>query len=133
MRFLRSKKLIALVAVVLVAAAAAAVGVSAVISRTIVADGQNIHYQIVRSVADGFDSGWHIHPGLAIVQVQEGSVQITQGSCTPKTVNAGETLVEVPYTPVRAVATGRFVWTTTFLIRYEEAVTIPVPSPPSCP
>jgi hypothetical protein len=133
MRFLRSKKLIALVAVVLVAGAAAGVGISAVIGRTIVADGQNIHYQIVRSVADGFDSGWHIHPGLAIVQVQEGSVQITQGSCTPKTLNAGDTLVEVPYTPVRAVATGRFVWTTTFLVRYEEAVTIPVPSPPSCP
>jgi hypothetical protein len=131
MRVLRSKKLIALVAVVLVAGAAAGVGISAVIGRTIVADGQNIHYQIVRTVADGFDSGWHIHPGLAIVQVQEGSVQITQGSCTPKTLNAGETLVEVPYTPVRAVATGRFVWTTTFLVRYEEAVTIPVPSP--CP
>ena len=131
MRFLRSKKLIALVAVVLVAGAAAGVGISAVISRTIVADGENIHYQIVRSVADGFDSGWHIHPGLAIVQVQEGSVQITQGSCTPKTLNAGETLVEVPYAPVRAVATGRFVWTTTFFVRYEEAVTIPVPSP--CP
>jgi hypothetical protein len=131
MRFLHSKKLIALVAVVLVAGAAAGVGISAVIDRTIVADGQNIHYQIVRSVADGFDSGWHIHPGLAIIQVQEGSLQITQGSCTPKTVNAGETLIEVPYTPVRGVATGRVAWTATFLVRYEEAITIPVPSP--CP
>jgi hypothetical protein len=134
MHVLRSKKAIVVLVSTLVAAGAlAAVGISAVISRTVVADGQNIHYQIVRSVADGFDSGWHIHPGLAIVQVQEGSVQITQGSCTPKTLNAGETLVEVPYTPVRAVATGRFVWTTTFLVRYEEAVTIPVPSPASCP
>jgi hypothetical protein len=133
MRILRSKKAIVVLGTTLVAAGAlAAVGISALTSRTIVADGENIHYQIVRSVADGFDSGWHIHPGLAIVQVQEGSVQITQGSCTPKTVSAGETYIEVPYTPVRAVATGRFVWTTTFLVRYEEAVTIPVPSPP-CP
>ena len=134
MRVLRSKKAITVLVTTMVAAGAlAAVGVSAVIGRTVVADGENIHYQVVRSVADGFDSGWHIHPGLAIVQVQEGSVQITQaGSCTPKTVGPGETLIEVPYTPVRAVATGRFVWTTTFLVRYEEAVTIPVPSPP-CP
>jgi hypothetical protein len=132
MRFLRSKKLIALVAVVLVAGAAVGVGISAVIGRTIVADGQNIHYQIVRSVADGFDSGWILHPGLVVVQVQEGSVQFTQGSCTPKTYSAGETFIKVPYVPSRGVATGRFVWTTTFLVRYEEPLTIPVPSPP-CP
>jgi hypothetical protein len=133
MRVLRSKKSIALVAAVLVAGAGAGVGISAVIKRTVVAEGENIHYQIVRQVADGFDSGWHMHPGLAIVQVQEGSVQITsQGSCsTPKTVSAGETSIEVPYVPIRAVATGRFAWTTTFLVRYEEPVTIPVPNP--CP
>jgi hypothetical protein len=113
------------------AGALAAVGISAVTSRTIVADGENIHYQIVRSEADGFDTGWIIHPGLAIIQVQEGSVQFTQGSCTPKTYSAGETFIKVPYVPSRGVATGRFVWTTTFLVRYEEPVTIPVPSP--CP
>jgi hypothetical protein len=133
MRVLRSKKaIVVLVATLVAAGALAAVGISAVISRTVVADGQNIHYQIVRSVADGFDSGWHIHPGLAIVQVQEGSLQFTtQGNCTPKTLNAGETYIEVPYLPLRAVGTGRVAWTTTFLVRYEEAIQIPVPSP--CP
>jgi hypothetical protein len=131
MRILRSKRLVALVVAVLAAAAAAAVGVAAVVSRTVLAEGENIHYQIVRTVADGFDSGWHIHAGLVVVQVQEGSFQITQGSCTPKAVGPGETYVEVPYLPVRAVATGRVAWTTTLLIRYEEPLLTPVPSP--CP
>jgi hypothetical protein len=134
MHLLRSKKAIVILATTLVAAGAlAAVGLSGVIGQTIVTDGENIHYQVLRRVADDFDSGWHIHPGLAIVQVQQGSVQITQApSCTPKTVGPGETYIEVPYTPVRAVATGRFVWTTTFLVRYEEAPTIPIPTSP-CP
>ncbi len=132
MRVLRSKKaIVVLVSSVVAVGALAAAGISGVIRQGVIADGENIHYRVVRTVADGFDSGWHIHPGLAIVQVQEGSLQITQGSCAPKTVSAGDTLVEVPYLPVRGVATGRVAWTTTFLVRYEEALTIPVPSP--CP
>jgi hypothetical protein len=83
------KAIIVLATSVVAVGALAAAGISAVIGRTVVADGENIHYQIVRTVADGFDSGWHIHPGLAIVQVQEGSLQITQGGCTPKTVGPG--------------------------------------------
>ena len=122
MRVLRSKKVIALAGAVLAAAALAAVGLSGVLSQTVEADGTNIHFRVVHTVANGFDSGWHIHPGLAIVQVQQGSFQITQGSCTPKTLNAGDTYIEVPYVPVRAVATGNVEWTTTFLVHYEEAV-----------
>jgi hypothetical protein len=131
MRVLHSKRLIALVVVVLVAGAAAGVGITAVVKRTVLASGENLHYEFVRTVADGFDSGWHTHPGLVVVQVQEGSFQFTQGSCTPKTVSAGETFIEVPYLPVRAVATGRIVWTTTLLTRYEEPTLTPVASP--CP
>jgi hypothetical protein len=132
MRVLRSKKAIAvLVSSVVAAGALAAVGISAVINQTVLADGENIHYQVVRRVADGFDSGWHIHPGPAIVQVQQGSFEITQGSCTAKTVSAGDTFIEVPYLPVRAVATGRIAWTTTLYGRYEENLLTPVTSP--CP
>ncbi len=125
MSVLRSKRMIVLLAVVLVAAVGAAVGISAVVSRTVTADFTNVHFQVVHTIANDFDSGWHHHPGLAIVQVQQGSLQITQGSCTPKTVSAGETSIEIPYVPVRAVATGPVEWTTTFLLRYEEPVTIP--------
>lgn len=131
MRVLRSKKLIALVAAVVVAAAGTGVGLSAVLSRTTLADATNIHYSIVKFVANDYDSGWIMHPGLVVVQVQEGSLQITQGSCTPKTVGPGETFIKVPYVPVRGVSTGRVVFTATFLVPYELPLIIPATSP--CP
>jgi hypothetical protein len=131
-RVLRSKKALIVLASTLVAVGAlAAAGISAVLKQDVLADGENIHFRVVHTVADGFDSGWHIHPGPAIVQVQEGSFQITQGSCTPKTVGVGDTFIEVPYLPVRAVATGRVAWTTTLYGRYEEQLLTPVASP--CP
>ena len=130
MRVLRPK-LIILMGVVLVAGTLAAVGI-AVTSPAVLADGTNIHFRVVRTAASAFDSGWHTHPGLAIVQVQEGSFQITQGSCTPTTVGPGETYIEVPYVPVRAVATGQIVWTTTLLVRYEEPLSTPLTTNP-CP
>ena len=128
MRVLRSKKILVLAAAVVVAAALAAVGISAVLSQTVIADGTNIHFRVVRTQADSYDSGWHTHPGLAIVQVQSGSFQITQGSCTPRTVGAGETFIEVPYEPVRAVAAGEAVWTTSLIVRAEDPLLIPEPS-----
>jgi hypothetical protein len=131
MRLLRPKKVLVLVGAVLVAAALTAVGISAVTSQTVLADGTNLHIRVVKTAANDFDSGWHIHPGPAIVQVQEGSFQITQGSCTAKTVAAGDTYIEIPFVPVRAVATGRIVWTTTLLGRYEDKLLTPVDSP--CP
>jgi hypothetical protein len=127
---LRSKKVLAVLAATAVTGALAGVAISAVISQTVLVDGTNIHFRIVKTTAADFDSGWHIHPGLAIVQVTDGSLQITQGSCTPKTVNAGDTFIEVPYTPVRA--TGSATWTVTFLVHYEEPVLIPLTTNP-CP
>lgn len=126
---LRSKKVFVLAGAMLVAAALAAVGISAVTSQTVLADGTNLHIRVVKTVANDFDSGWHIHPGPAIVQVQSGSLQITQGSCTPKTVAAGETYFEIPFVPVRGVATGQVAWTTTLLGRYEDKLLTPVTSP----
>jgi hypothetical protein len=132
MRILRSKKRIVVLASTVVGAAVlAGTALPALISQTILRDSTNVHMRVVRSVADGFDSGWHIHPGLAVVQVQAGSFHITQGSCTSKAVNAGETFVEVPFLPVRAVATGRVEWTTTLLVPYEDALSTPTTSP--CP
>jgi hypothetical protein len=129
MRVLRSKKTVVLAGAVVAAAALAAVGLSAATSQTVMADGTNLHIRIVKTAANDFDSGWHMHPGPAIVQVQQGSFQITQGSCTPKTVAAGDTFIEVPDVPVRAVATGAIVWTTTLLGRYEDRLLTPVASP----
>jgi quercetin dioxygenase-like cupin family protein len=132
MRILRSKKGIVTLACTAVAAAAiCGTALSGLISQTIIRDSTNVHLRVVRSIAEGYDSGWHTHPGPAIVQVQEGSFQITQGTCTPVTVSAGQTFVEVPWLPVRAVAPGRVVWTTTLVGPYEDALLTPTTSP--CP
>jgi hypothetical protein len=76
----------------------------------------NVHLRVQHTGADGFDSGWHVHPGLAVGQVEEGSLQIYENGCTPKTVAAGDTSIEIPYRPVRAIATGHVAWTTTFVV-----------------
>ena len=129
MHVLLSKKALGLAVAAIVAAALAAVGVAAVTNQTVMADGTNLHIRVVRTAAFDYDSGWHIHPGPAIVQVQKGSFQITQGTCTPKTVAAGDTYIETPYVPVRAVATGDIEWTTTLLGRYEDRLLTPTSSP----
>ncbi len=133
MRVLHSKKaIVALIAAVVAAAALAAVALPAVIGREVIREGNNIHYQFARITADGLDSGWHIHPGLVVVRVLEGSLQFTaQASCAPKTVAAGETYIEAPFVPIRAVATGRVVFIVAQFVRDEEPLMSPVASP--CP
>jgi hypothetical protein len=132
MHFLRPKKLIVLALAVLAAVVLSATAISAVWAQVVHIDTYGgIHLRVVSTSADGFDSGWHTHPGLTIVQVREGSLQITQGGCTAKTVGPGETFMEVPFQPVRAVAAGRVVWTTTFLLRTEDPTMTSIPSP--CP
>jgi hypothetical protein len=115
MRFLRSKKFLVLFGL-FAAGAGAAVAIAAVTSQSVIADSTSVRLRVLHTSAEGFDSGWHIHPGLAIVQVQEGSANIYENSCTPTTVAAGATFVQVPYTPVRVIATGHFVWTTTLVL-----------------
>jgi hypothetical protein len=131
MRIMRSKRFLVLMGVVLPVASLTAAALAAVTSQTVLAEGTTLRVRVIRTVANDFDSGWHVHPGPAIVQVQEGSFQITQGSCTPRTVNTGDTFVEVPFSPVRALATGRVVWTTTLLGRAEDSLNTPTASP--CP
>jgi hypothetical protein len=125
MRFLRSKRIVVLLAALVVTGATAAIAIPALVSQQVIYDANSVHMRIVRSVAEGFDSGWHIHPGIAVVQVTEGSFQITQGSCTPKTVAAGDTYIEVPHMPVRAVATGHVAWTTTLITSTGDLPQIP--------
>lgn len=63
-----------------------------------------------------FDSGWHTHPGLAIVQVKSGTFEIQQVGCSPTLVGPGQTYIEIPNTPVRAMSQGAIKWTTTLLL-----------------
>lgn len=114
MRVLRSRRLI-VISILAVSLAAVASGLSAVVTQQVLADTGNVHLRIVRTNANDFDSGWHVHPGIAIVQVQEGSFKIYQGSCTPVTVSAGQTFIEAPHLPVRGIASGTVRWTTTLI------------------
>ena len=114
MRALRSRRFIVIAALVICLVGAGS-AVSAVITQQVLADTGNVHLRIVRTNANDFDTGWHVHPGVAIVQVQEGSFKIYQGSCTPTTVSAGQTFIEAPHLPVRAIATGTIRWTTTLI------------------
>jgi quercetin dioxygenase-like cupin family protein len=129
MSALRPSKRIVLALAVIAVAATAGVAVAA---QTVVTDTDNVHLRIVKSqFDDGFDSGWHMHPGPAIVQVQEGRFKIFDSSCKPTTVGAGETYIEVPNVPVLAVAKGEIEWTTTLIYETGQAAATPVASP--CP
>ena len=97
-------------------AAGLAAGI-AVAASLVVTDTTDVRLRIVQSeFADGFDSGWHAHPGPVIVQVQEGVFKIYQGGCEQIVVHEGESYIEVPLVPVRAVAKGRIIWTTSQIL-----------------
>ena len=126
MRVPHSKKFVVLLAGLVTAGSAAAIAIAAVTSQQVITDTTNVHLRVQRTIADGFDSGWHVHPGLAIVQVEEGSLQIYKNSCTPETVGPGGTSIEVPFQPVRAIGTGHVVWTTTFVLNGPDPFLIPL-------
>ena len=125
MRVLHSKKFLGLmVGILLAAGASAAIALSA--SKTqVINDTNNVHLRIVRQTLDNFDSGWHVHPGLVFVYVNEGSIQFYTNGCTPKTVGAGEFTVEPPHTPIRAIATHADE-SVTFILNGPDPVTIPL-------
>ena len=124
----RSRRALVLLVALVAAGVVVAVAAAAVVFRQPLAEGSNLSYRFERVVTDssGFDSGWHIHPGLVIVQIEAGSVQFTQGSCTPKTYGPGETIVEVPWKAARFVATGAATWTTTFFVPTGQQLSVPM-------
>jgi hypothetical protein len=128
MRLLRSKKFLVLLSAVVGAGIGAAIAISAVTSQSVTVDTTSVRLRVQRTIADGFDSGWHVHPGLAIVQVEEGSLQIYENGCTPTTVGPGASFIQVPYKPVRVIGTGHVVWTTTLVLTAPDPVLIPLSS-----
>jgi hypothetical protein len=86
----------------------------ALTTTTVVADTNTVRERIATISTDGnFNSGWHIHPGPVIVQVQEGYLKITQGTCHPNVIGPGETYIETPGVPVVAEADHAVSWTIT--------------------
>jgi len=101
---------------------AVGVGVaSAVVMSTVLADTNVVRERIFRTdftpSADQprLNVGWHIHPGVAIVQVQQGQLSIIQG-CRTHRLGPGDTYIEVPFLPVNAVANGPVKWTSTLIL-----------------
>lgn len=109
----------------------AALGVGiAVAAQSVATDTTNVRLRVIQSeFTTGFDSGWHTHPGPVIVQVQKGHFKITQGRCEAKDVEQGETYLEVPLVPVRAVAKGEIKWTTSQILPGDAATATTVASP----
>ena len=131
--FFRSKKAIALVAAVLGAAIMAAVSLAGIWTTTVSQDIGNVRLRVVQNIAGNFDSGWHYHPGILIVNVKKGTVAFTTAeSCTTKTYTAGDSFIEDPYVAGRAVALGDFEWTATYVIGYGDPLSVPVAGNP-CP
>jgi hypothetical protein len=123
MQLLRSKKAIVFaIAAFGLVALGGSMAFAGVISQQVLfppnnaANSGSANIRIVHTVADDFDSGWHTHPGPAIVQVQSGEFKIYQGGCQPNVVHGGETFVEVPGVAVRAISKGPIEWTTTLVI-----------------
>lgn len=104
--------------VIALALAAAALSVAvAVAASLVVVDTTDVRLRVVQSqFENGFDSGWHTHPGPVIVQVLDGTFKIYQGGCEPVVVHAGDSYIEVPFVPVRAVAKGPITWTTSQIL-----------------
>jgi len=116
MHRLRSKKWAVLVAFVVGGAIGAGIGIAAT-TTTLVSDTNVVRERIARISTDGgFNSGWHIHPGPVIVQVQEGYLKITQNTCNPTVVGPGETYIETPGQPVIAEANHAVNWTITEIL-----------------
>jgi hypothetical protein len=128
MRALRSKRVLVLLTVLVLGGAVVVGALAAVTSRQVYAEGSGLRFRFERVATDasGFDSGWHIHPGLVIVQIESGSVQFTQGSCTARTFGPGQDILEVPWKPARFVATGAASWTSTFLVPTNQEFTVPL-------
>jgi hypothetical protein len=113
MRLFRRRRWVVVGTLVLGAVIGAGVA-RALTTTTVVADTNTVRERIATISTDGnFNSGWHTHPGPVIVQVQDGYLKITQGTCHPNVIGPGETYIETPNVPVIAEADHAVSWTVT--------------------
>ena len=85
------------------------------------------------SFAPGTNSGWHHHPGIIWVLVEQGSVTIHDANCQTRTVPAGQVFLEAGDTPMMVSNDG----TTTAVVYNTQVVPHGAPSkiadaPPAC-
>jgi hypothetical protein len=58
----------------------------------------------------------HTHPGPVIIKCRKVKLKITQGTCHPNVVGAGETYIETAALPVLATANKAAKWTATLIV-----------------
>jgi len=122
----RSRKGLALLAAFLGAATLSAGALADVWSVSVSQDTNNVRMRVQHFSTSNFDSGWHSHPGLVIVQVEQGSLTTTGSNCVKKTIGPGESYIEIPYTPLRVVGVGYAKFTVTFLVAFGAPLSAPV-------
>ncbi|HEY3212464.1 MAG TPA: cupin domain-containing protein [Actinomycetota bacterium] len=91
------------------------------------------------TVSPGGSSGWHSHPGGAIVVVQQGSLTVFKSvgsECQPTTYTAGQAFVERPGEVDQVINTGTipYVLFVTFpRVPQGESARTDEPDPGTCP
>ena len=116
MQSLLSKKWAILIAVVAGGAIGAGIAVAATIT-TVAADTNVVRERIAQFSTDGnFSSGWHIHPGPVIVNVQSGELKFTQNTCNVTVVGPGETYIVAPDVPINLEVAKPAKWTVTEIL-----------------
>ena len=89
----------------------------------------------------GGSSGWHAHPGIAVLVVASGELTLYRepvggGKCTEKTLNAGDTFFERPSKMRNGVnkgTTDAVVIVTFFNVPHSGSARIDLPDPGDCP
>jgi quercetin dioxygenase-like cupin family protein len=76
------------------------VGVGKIGRQFKITQGNDFGVVIARyTIAPGGTTGWHSHPGKAVVAIQSGELTLyrnVDGTCKTKTVGAGEGFIEIP-------------------------------------
>jgi quercetin dioxygenase-like cupin family protein len=76
------------------------IGVGTIGRQFKIAQGNDYGVVIARyTIAPGGTTGWHSHPGKAVVAIQSGELTLyrdVDGRCKTKTVGPGEGFVEIP-------------------------------------
>ena len=98
-------------------------------------------YVVLNRIAPGGHTGWHSHPGLAVITLQAGQVTLYSepvggGKCRAHTYSAGQVFLERPHEEENVVNTGdvpAVAGATFFNVPHGGSTFIDRPDPGDCP